>query len=311
MRIGIDMMGGDYAPESPLEGVMMALPDLPENTELVLFGDQDLIAKCVSGHATSALHIHHCPDNVAMGEHPTRVLSQHPNSSLVQGILALKNGEIDGFCGAGNTGAMLVASMYTVNAVPGVIRPCISTFLPCENGKTAILLDVGSNADCKPDVLYQFAILGSAYAQHVLGLENPAVALLNIGEEPEKGNLLTQAAHQLMKGSTDFNFIGNIEGRDLYTGKADVIVSDGFTGNVVLKMAEAMYTTFHKRGVNDAFLDRFNYENYGGTPILGIRSNVVIGHGISSPLAIRNMIFHTLDVVRASLPSHFENAFRK
>ena len=225
-----------------------------------------------------------------MGEHPTKAFSQKPNSSISVGFHLLKEGKIDGFASNGNTGAMLVGSMFSVKAVPGVIRPCITSLLPKENGGIGLILDVGSNADCKPDVLYQFAVLGSIFADHVYGIKNPRVALLNIGEEPEKGNLVAQAAHALMKDSKDFNFIGNVEGRDLFNDQTDVTVCDGFTGNVVLKQAEAFYTMIRKRKINDEYFDRFNYENYGGTPVLGVNKPVIIGHGISNAKAFSNMI---------------------
>jgi len=204
---------------------------------------------------------------------------------------------------------MLVGSMYTVRAIPGVIRPCITSILPKENGGVNIILDVGTNADCKPDVLYQFAILGSIFAEHVYGIDSPRVGLLNIGEEEEKGNLLTQATHALMKDSKDFNFVGNVEGRDLFLDKADIIVCDGFTGNVVLKEAESLYSILKRRGLSDEYFDRFNYELYGGTPILGINADVIIGHGSSSPLAIKNMLKLAADVSVAKLSETIKTAF--
>ena len=204
---------------------------------------------------------------------------------------------------------MLVGSMLTVKAIPGVIRPCITSAIPQEDGSVSIILDVGTNADCKPDVLYQFGILGSHFVKHIYNIENPRVALLNIGEEKEKGNLLTQATHELMSETTDFNFIGNIEGRDLFNSSADVVVCDGFTGNVVLKEAEAFYVVAKKRGIKDEFFDRFNYEIYGGSPVLGINSNVIIGHGISSPVAIKNMLFLAKDVAEAELSKKIQKAF--
>jgi glycerol-3-phosphate acyltransferase PlsX len=204
---------------------------------------------------------------------------------------------------------MLVGAMYTVKAISGVIRPCITTALPKEEGGFNLLLDVGSNADCKPDVLYQFGILGKLYSEHVLGNANPKVGLLNIGEEPEKGNLVSQAAHTLMKDSRDFNFVGNIEGRDLFSNKADVIVCEGFTGNVVLKFAESFYSAIRTRGIEDDYFNRFNYEIYGGTPILGINGNSIIGHGISSPEAIKNMLLLARDVAVAQLPEKIKLAF--
>jgi glycerol-3-phosphate acyltransferase PlsX len=181
--------------------------------------------------------------------------------------------------------------------------------LPKEDGGVGLILDVGTNADCKPDVLYQFGMLGSILAKSVYKIDNPKVGLLNIGEEAEKGNLVSQAAHALMKDSTHFNFIGNVEGRDLFSKSVDVIVCDGFTGNVVLKEAEAFYSLIKRRGRSDEFFDRFNYENYGGTPILGVNSNVLIGHGISNAIAIKNMLLLSKDVILARLPEKIKEAF--
>ncbi len=303
MRIGIDMMGGDHAPMATTKGAALALKELPDNVELVLLGNEAMIVKEIESCDFSSKNysIVHCPEVVDMNDHPARVLVQKPNSSLAVGFGLLKKGDIDALCSAGNTGAMLVGSMYSINSIPGIIRPCITSFLPKEDGKDGLILDVGANADCKPDVLYQFAILGSVYAESVMGIENPRVALLNIGEEPEKGNLLSQATHELMKNSTDFNFVGNVEGRDLFDNSCDVIVCDGFTGNVVLKEAEAFFKLMYKRGLVDEYFARFNYENYGGTAVLGVNGNVIIGHGISNDVAIKNMIVHSVEVVNAKL----------
>jgi glycerol-3-phosphate acyltransferase PlsX len=308
MKIGVDLMGGDYAPDVVLQGIQLAVNEIPEHISLVLYGSIPSGTQAIFNH--KSIEWVESPEVVGMTDHPTRVLATKPKSSLVMGITDMKNGRIDGFCSAGNTGALLVAGMYIVNAIPGVIRPCIASLVPEINGATGLILDIGANADCKPDVLYQFAILGSLYAQKVLNINKPRVALLNIGEEEEKGNLLAQASYRLLKESHEIHFTGNVEGRDLFTGKADVIVCDGFTGNVVLKQAEAMYTLFKKREVHDDFLDRFNYELYGGTPVLGINGNIIIGHGNSSPLAIKNMIKHTIEVADSNLQQHFKNAFK-
>jgi glycerol-3-phosphate acyltransferase PlsX len=202
-----------------------------------------------------------------------------------------------------------VGSIYKINTIPGIIRPCITSTLPAIDGSKTILLDVGSNADCKADVLYQFAVLGTLYSKNVYGVEKPRVALLNIGEEDSKGNLLTLAAHKLMAESDDIHFVGNLEGRDIFMGKADVIVCDGFTGNVVLKEAEGIYSLMKMRGIKDEYFDRFNYENYGGTPILGVKGNVIIGHGISNDVAVKNMILHAGDVALSGLASKVNEAF--
>jgi glycerol-3-phosphate acyltransferase PlsX len=244
-----------------------------------------------------------------MHDHPTRAIPQKPNSSIAVGFDLLAKKEIDAFASTGNTGAMLVGSIYKINTVPGIIRPCITTTLPGFDGSKSILLDVGSNADCKADVLYQFGVLGSLYVKNLYGVEHPRVALLNIGEEESKGNLVSVAAHKMMAESDELNFVGNIEGRDLFFNKADVIVTDGFTGNIVLKEAEGIYTLMKMRGIKDEYFDRFNYENYGGTPILGVKGNVIIGHGISNEIAVKNMIIHSFDVAKSGLSTRISEAF--
>ncbi|MEM9025198.1 MAG: phosphate acyltransferase PlsX [Bacteroidota bacterium] len=311
MRIGLDVLGGDYAPEATILGAIQAREELPEHVRLVLIGDEEAIYGVLDreGVDHGLFDVVHTTEKIAMGDHPTKAFLKKPNSSIGLGFSMLKKQELDAFASAGNSGAMLVGSMYTVRAVSGVIRPCITTALPKEDGGVVILLDVGINADCKADVLYQFGILGAIYAELIHGMTNPKVALLNIGEEEEKGNLLSQATHVLMKDSKDFHFCGNIEGRDIFTGAADVIVCDGFTGNVVLKEAEAIYTLIRKRKIKDTYFDRFNYELYGGTPILGVDSNVIIGHGISSPLAIKNMLKLASEVVEAKLSEKIKKAF--
>jgi glycerol-3-phosphate acyltransferase PlsX len=200
--------------------------------------------------------------------------------------------------------------MFTVKAIPGVVRPCITTILPKEDGGFGLLLDVGTNADCKPDVLYQFGILGSICAREVYKIKNPKVGLLNIGEEPEKGNLVSQAAYALMKDSKDFNFVGNVEGREIFRDKADVIVCEGFVGNILLKTAEAFYDAIKARKRSDEYFDKFNYELYGGTPVLGVNSNVLIGHGISSAIAFKNMLLLAKDVVDARLNEKIAQSFQ-
>ena len=312
MKIGIDIMGGDFAPDATVSGAVLAYNELPKDVRLVLIGDQDQILAGLAneGAEASNFDIVHTTEIIGMGEHPTKAFSQKPNSSISVGFHLLKEGKIDGFASNGNTGAMLVGSMFSFKAVPGVIRPCITSLLPKENGGIGLILDVGSNADCKPDVLYQFAVLGSIFAEHVYGIKNPRVALLNIGEEPEKGNLVVQAAHVLMKDSKDFNFIGNVEGRDLFNDQTDVTVCDGFTGNVVLKQAEAFYTMIRKRKLTDEYFDRFNYENYGGTPVLGINSTVMIGHGISNKIAVKNMLLLTKSIIEAKLTEKIKLAFQ-
>ncbi len=312
MRIGLDTMGGDNAPGATVEGAVRAKKEQEDSIDMVLLGDEGLIREAIQEHGgdPQAFDLQHSSEVITMGDNPTKTLRKKTDSSIVKGLDMLQKGDIHGFSGVGNTGAMLVGALYSVKGVEGVLRPSITSILPKENGDFGVILDVGSNPDCKPDVLYQFGILGSIFAEHVYGIEDPRVSLLNIGEEDKKGSLATQEAHSLMKDTGDFRFLGNIEGRDLFSDKADVVVCDGFTGNVVIKEAEAFYKMIKEKGFSDDYFDRFNYELYGGTPVLGINSNVVIGHGISNSNAIHNMIKLTKEVVEADLPSRIKKAFK-
>ena len=309
MRIGIDIMGGDYAPQKTVHGAILALNELPSDTKIVLFGRESEILSELKQYNINAnnFEIIDCTDVIDMGEHPTKAFKSKPNSSIAKGFEYLAKGKIDGFASAGNTGAMFVGGYYSVKAITGVLRPAISTLIPREDGGVTVLLDVGANADCKPDVLYQFGILGSLFSEHVCGIKVPKVSLLNLGEEKTKGNMLTQATYSMMEKNSDYNFIGNIEGRDIFDSESDVIVCDGFTGNIVLKEAEGIYSIMEKRGLLDDYFKRFNYENYGGTPILGLNKTVIIGHGISNEIAVKNMITLTKDVVEADLGSKIKN----
>jgi glycerol-3-phosphate acyltransferase PlsX len=205
---------------------------------------------------------------------------------------------------------MLVGAVFSVKTIPGIIRPCLCTHVPKLSGGVGVMLDVGANADCKPDTLLQFGILGSLYAEHVMHINTPKVGLMNIGEEDEKGNMLSLATFPLMKETELFNFVGNLEGRDLFNDKADVIVCDGFTGNVLLKLAESFYIVTKKKGFKDEFFDRFNYENYGGSPVLGVNAPVIIGHGISSPTAVKNMVMQSREMIATGLVEKIQAAFK-
>jgi glycerol-3-phosphate acyltransferase PlsX len=293
MKIAVDAMGGDFAPDAIVEGVVMAAAELPENVAIVLIGKQSVIQELIQKHDTHAvtnIELVNADDVIEMSEHPTKALSQKPNSSIGVGFKLLKEGQVQAFCSAGNTGAMHVGALFSIKAIGGVLRPCIAGLVPQITGGYAVMLDIGANADCKPEVLAQFGEIGSVYAQYTFGISQPRVALMNIGTEDQKGSLVAQAAHQLLKESSKINFIGNIEGGDLFTGTADVIVTDGFTGNTMFKLGESFYSVAKQRGISDEFLDKTNYESIGGSPILGVNGNVIIAHGISSPLAIKNMI---------------------
>jgi len=313
MNIGLDVMGGDYAPDVTISGAILAREKLSSGDRIFLFGPEDIVREELRKKNDSGkdFTIIHSPEIIGMGDRPIKAFTQKPESSISKGFRYLQSREIDSFSSAGNSGATLVGAMYSVSNIRGVIRPSTLTIIPRESGGMNVILDVGTNPDIKPDIMYQFAILGSIYSKHVLNVKNPKVGLLNIGEEEEKGNLLCQSAFRLMRDSDDFNFFGNIEGRDLFKDKVDVIVCDGFTGNIVLKQIEAMYRLMVKRNLVDSYIDKFNYENYGGSPILGVNGSVVIGHGISSAKAIMNMILQSREIHEARLTHKIKRAMNK
>ena len=312
IKIGIDAMGGDYAPENVILGAIEAYSYLDNDAnKIYLIGNKNKITEVCHHYGIDSGNfvIIDAPEVIEMGEHPVKAYLKKQDSSMNIGFKLLAKNEIDVFASAGNTGAMLMGTVHSLKTLPGVIRPSISAMIPLANGKNMLMLDVGFNSDTRADVLYQFAILGSIYARTMMGIENPRVALLNIGEEEEKGNMLTKEAYQIMTGSPDFNFIGNMEANTLFNGGiADVLVTDGYVGNICLKQAEGMYALVAKLGVNHPFLNRFNYENYGGTPVLGISAPVIIGHGASTPLAIKNMILQAHLTVKNGLVEKLKSA---
>ena len=291
----------------------MAQKELPSTDKIVLIGNKgDILTFLKEQNADPAIfEIVDAPDLIAMDESPTKALVNKPNSSISTGFRMLKHQEIDSCASAGSSGAMLVGAIYSVGNIQGIIRPSSPAYIAKENGGMSILIDVGTNPDAKPDVMYQFGLLGSMFAEHVYHIKNPRVGLLNIGSEEKKGSLTTQSAFQLMKESKDYTFIGNVEGRELFRDNVDVIVCDGFVGNIVLKQIEAMYRVFVKRGIKDAYLDRFNYEIYGGTPILGVNGNVIVGHGISNSTAIKNMILLSRQISEANLPARIKHVLEQ
>ena len=311
MRIGLDVMGGDFAPDAIIEGAVDSLGHLTDKEELFLIGDEGSIYRKLDEMQSdpSRFHIVHTTQVIEMADHPAKSFAQKQNSSIAVGYSMLNNGELDGFCSAGNTGAMLVGASYTVKLIPGVLRPALVTILPCIDNRDSVILDVGLNPDCKPEVLLQYAILGSIYAKYVLGTENPTVGLINLGEEETKGTPAIKAAYELMKEYPGINFAGNIEGNHLFRETmTDVVVCDGFVGNIILKQGEAFHHIYKSRNLKDAYFDRLDFENYGGTPIIGINANVVIGHGISKRKAIMNMILSTKAVVHANLAQKIKEA---
>jgi glycerol-3-phosphate acyltransferase PlsX len=310
-KIAVDAMGGDFAPKAVIEGAVLATLELPEDYQIVLIGKQDAMLEVIHDLAfrKDAIEMIFTNDVIEMHEHPTRAFSQKPNSSIGIGFKLLKEGQVSAFCSAGNTGAMMVGSLFTLKTIGNLQRPPIAGYFPLKNGKYSLMLDIGANADCKPEVLMQFAELGSLYAKFALNIENPKVGLLNIGTEEEKGNTVAQAAYQLLKNNNKISFIGNIEGRDLFDGHADVIVTDGFTGNVMFKMGESLYEYCASQGINDQLINRMNYEVAGGSPIIGVNGNVIVGHGISTPLAIKNMILLAQKQIESKVVDKIKEVF--
>lgn len=308
--IGLDIAGGDFAPKCNFEGAKLVLENYADRIHLVLIGDENTIKEDLStyGIPQDAVGIFHAPEVIEMGDSPMRALASKPNNSISVGLGLLKHGKIDGFASAGNTGAIFGASVVALGTVIENIRPCMMTFVPRQNNKDALMLDIGASADSKPENLYQFAILGHTFYKFIMNVENPKTGLINIGEEPEKGNEVVKAAYKLMNGSTDFNFVGNVEGNELFSDKADVLVCNGFTGNVVLKLCEGFYKLNRQFGFTNDYLERFNYENQGGSAVLGINGSVVIGHGISNGKAIMNMVKFSAEIVENKLPWRIKEA---
>ncbi|MDR1975308.1 MAG: phosphate acyltransferase PlsX [Bacteroidales bacterium] len=310
MKLGLDIMGGDHAPQNAIEGAILALPEIGKDDVLVLTGDEGIIKEELSKRNVDVnlFSIVHTEQVVEMEEKPVKALKEKPNSSLFIGFRMLREGTLDGFASAGNSGAVLAGAVSIVKCIPGVMRPCIGTVLPTENNDYAMLLDIGTTPDAKPDILVQFAILGSAYME-IFGKRNPSVCLLNVGTEDGKGNQQVQTTFNLMKESSHVNFVGNREPRDFFKGEVDVFVADGFVGNIVLKELETFYYLLKKRGISDPFFDALNYEIYGGTPLLGINAPVVLGHGISSSLAFKNMILQMKNVHDKGIVDKLRNIF--
>ena len=296
MNIGLDMMGGDFAPIEAVKGIKLfreANQGIVNGQQtLTLFGDEAQVAALLAEHGVDMnnISIVHTTQVIDMHEHPTKAFREKQDSSIAVGFGYLAKGLTDAFISAGNTGAMMVGSLFSIKAIEGIQRPTIGAYMPRENGQLGWLLDAGINSDCKPENLAQFALLGSIFAEQVLNIPNPKVGLINIGEEEGKGNLLAQAAYPLLKEAEGINFIGNIEGRDVFLDKSDVMICDGFTGNIILKLAESIHGLTQRRNIKDEFFDMFEFEQYGGVPVSGVNKPVIIGHGISHAKAFKNMI---------------------
>lgn len=317
MRIALDAMGTDRHPAIEVEGAVQALRELPDDFTLILVGDRDRIEAELGRHSDlprDRLEIVHAPQRIEQGESPAAAVRRKPDSSIVVGLGLQKKGEADAFVSAGSTGAVMAASLLILRPLPGVDRPPVATTLPTA-AEPVVLVDAGANVDSKPHHLVQFARLGAIYAHDVLRRSNPRVGLLNIGEEPEKGDELAVEAHGLLRKQPGLNFIGNVEGRDIITGTCDVLVADGFVGNVLLKFYESIAAFFmeilkREQAKSGAKMDlseifaALDYTEYGGAPLLGVQGISIICHGGSPPRAIKNAIRVAIRAVETDMVGH-------
>jgi glycerol-3-phosphate acyltransferase PlsX len=317
VRIALDAMGGDFAPAIPVAGALDALDEIPESCEVVLVGRSGDIDAVLRDHGgrPDRLRVVDAPETIDMGEKPLAAVRGKRKSSIRIGLELQKQGEAEAFISAGNTGAVMAASTLLLGLHPGVERAAIAALFPTVSRPTMVI-DAGANIDCSPRELRGFAHIGSVYARDVLGREDPAVGLLNIGEEEEKGSQAVRAAFELLKGDPGINFAGNVEGRDIVLGQLDVVVCDGFVGNVVLKFYETvaqLFTDLLRREMDQAVLDSeamgnvmhlLDYSTYGGAPLLGVRGVSVICHGRSPARAIKNAIHVALRSVQSHLSQH-------
>lgn len=296
-RIGIDIRGGDQAPKVIWEGLQLALDQLASDTEIHLYGlaedFKELPQNCVA---------HVCSQWIEMGEHPVKALQSKQDSTLIRGMMDLAQGKINSFASAGHSGALMVSAMQILGLQEGISRPAVVSLFPRLKGGQMAVLDVGINVDLKAEQFLEFAQLGSAYAKAVLKLEAPKVALLNTGAEESKGNVLYKKAHELLKANAD-EFVGNLEARDFFQSEVDVVLCDGFTGNILLKHTESFYSLSRELGLEHAFLSKLDYEHYGASPIMGVKGKVLLAHGASGPKAIKNMILGAESIALANFAS--------
>ena len=325
MRIAIDAMGGDYAPHETVKGAVLAAKEFAEDSDILLIGDKDAIRDRLSHERTSSadMEIIHAPELIQMHESPAKALKNKPNSSISIGTSLQKSGEIDAFVSAGNTGVVYASALMSLKRIKGVRRPTIGAYLPTENKGTTVF-DAGANPNCLPFHLLQFGIMGSIYVEYIFGWKNPSVGLLNIGEEASKGNETAVESFQLMSDILP-NFYGNVEGRDILSGKVEVVVCDGFVGNILIKFAESIYellkskTVLHMKNRPFAKLGSLlmlpaikklkkdlDYQEYGGVPLLGVNGVSIIGHGHSSHKAIKNAIRLARRMVRGKINDHIQ-----
>ncbi len=309
-RLGIDMMGGDHAPAVTVEGLRPALERLPADVRLYVFGEEAVVCPLAERYGERVVPVP-APEAVAMDDPPTRVFKLKPRSSMAVGFHYLKEGKIDAFASAGNTGAMLVGALFFIGTIEGVMRPAIPVFVPHDDGSLGVMLDVGANADCRPEFLVQFAAMGQAFAHDILHIDAPKTFLLNMGGEAGKGNQLMRQTYELMEKYPSLHFHGNVEGYSIFEPGRDVVVTDGFTGNVVLKLCEGLAARARKMGANGHFFSKIDPEFYGGMPVLGVRKPVIIGHGSSTPEAVAQMMKMSYEVAASHMVDHIGPTIRR
>lgn len=323
MKIALDAMGGDYAPNEAVKGAILALEE--RNLEIILLGDIEKIKEELikNKFKEDKLSVINCKDYIETGEFPLDAIRSKRDSSIVVGTKLIKNNQADGFVSAGNSGAVMAAAILELGCITKIRRPTIAAILPSAKGKV-LVLDVGANVDCKPEHLTQFALIGTKYAKYILGIENPKIGLLNIGEEENKGNKFAQNAYKNLKNA-DINFVGNIEGKDIFKGKVDVVVCDGFTGNILLKSSEGLakflLTTINNMLISqlpqnqemDKLKEEFiklvkmtDYTEHGGSPLLGVNGLCFICHGRSKAKTFKNAILNTAKFIDANIVEHFK-----
>lgn len=304
VKLGIDLMGGDHAPSAVVDGLAMVQPQLRSDTIIVLYGSAEALAMVGDDPQIEKVL---CSEFIAMDEHPVKALQAKKDSSLVRAFADAASQKISAVASAGHSGAIMVGAMQFLGLVEGISRPLVISVFPKFNNRPLLVLDVGINVDCKAEQFLEFSKIGKLYAEKVLGVSQPKVALLNTGTEKSKGNLLYQKAHGLLAEHSSGSFQGNLEPRDLFDNDIDVLLCDGFTGNIVLKQTEAFFSLSQKLGIEHPFLQQLNYENHGGSPILGVKGNVILAHGASGPTAIKNMILSAESIALANFVSQLSS----
>jgi glycerol-3-phosphate acyltransferase PlsX len=322
-------MGGDAGPSVVVPGALAAVASGPPDLDLVLVGREDEIRSHLSGRETPSIRVAHASEVIGMSEPPAAAFRKKKDSSIAVGTRLVRDGEADGFVSAGNTGAVVASSLVNMGRLHLVSRPAIATLWPSKRGG-AVVLDVGANYECVPKNLVQFAVMGAVYARHHLKIPQPRVGLLNIGEERSKGNDLVKSSYELLEQAPGINFVGNVEGRDVFDGAADVVVCDGFVGNVILKFSESIFSFLShmvrdeiRKGVvakagallmRGAFTNvraQLDYAEYGGAPLLGVRGATIISHGKSSERAIKNAILAATRAVSEQINDHIEESLKQ